>query len=60
MTVNELYSIADRIDQLIFEAEGFNKSAYMILGELSELADSLRDDADILAEAIAGIAKENA
>ena len=53
MSVNELYSISERLDQLIFEAEGFNKPAHLILRELADFADSLRDDADVLAKAIA-------
>ena len=53
MSVNELYSIADRIDQLASDAWGFHKSAELIIAEIRELADFIRDDADTLAEAIA-------
>ena len=60
MSVNELYSISDRLDQLISEAEGFNKSAHLILLELADFANSLREDADVLAEAIAEMYQENA
>lgn len=53
MTVNELYGIADRINQLISDADGFNWSRQEILLEFSMLADYIKDDADVLAEAMA-------
>jgi hypothetical protein len=58
MSVNELYSISERLDQLASDAWGFNWSAEQIIAELRDLADDLRDDADILAEAIAYSASE--
>ena len=53
MSVNELYSISERIDQLASDAWGFHWSAEQIIANLHELADFLREDADVLAEAIA-------
>ena len=53
MSVNELYSISERLDQLASDAWGFHWKAEQIIQEIRELADSLRDDADVLAEAIA-------
>jgi len=53
MSVNELYSISERLDQLASDAWGFHWSAEQIIAELRDLADDLRDDADVLAEAIA-------
>jgi hypothetical protein len=58
MSVNELYMIADRINQLVSDADGFNWSRNEILVELSMLADYIQDDADVLAEAIAESHKE--
>jgi len=58
MTVNELYGIADRINQLISDADGFNWSRQEILLEFSMLADYIKDDADVLAEAIASSVSE--
>lgn len=60
MTVTELYSIADRIDQLAADAWGFNWSAVQIIEEVRQLADYIREDADVLAEAIAETYQENA
>ena len=53
MSVNELYTIAERLEQLIFEANGFNKPAHLILAELQDFANDLRDEADTIAEAMA-------
>jgi acyl-CoA reductase-like NAD-dependent aldehyde dehydrogenase len=53
MSVNELYSISERLDQLASDAWGFHWSAEQVILHIRELADALRDDADVLAEAIA-------
>ena len=58
MSVNELYRIAERINQLISDAEGFNWSRQDILLEIEMIADSIEDDASVLAEAIAESRKE--
>jgi len=51
MSVNELYSISERLDQLASDAVNF--AAAQIIAELRDLANDLRDDADVLAKAIA-------
>mgnify|MGYP003321388848 CR=1 FL=1 len=53
MTVNDLYEIADRIERLAFEADGFNKPLKLVLAEICDLAEELRDEADTLAENMA-------
>ena len=45
MTVNDLYEIADRIERLAFEADGFNKPLKLVLAEICDLAEELRDEA---------------
>jgi uncharacterized coiled-coil DUF342 family protein len=58
MTVNELYTISERIDQLASDAYGFNWSPLQIIEEIRQLADFIRDDADTLAEQIASSISE--
>ena len=53
MNVNDLYEIADRIERLAFEADGFNKPLKLVLAEICDLAEELRDEADTLAENMA-------
>jgi hypothetical protein len=56
MSVTGLYDVAEKIDQLISEADGFNWRASQILIMFEELADRLREEAD---ELIERNAKEN-
>ena len=53
MNVNELLEIADRIERLAFEADGFNKPLRLVLAEICDLAEEIRDEANELAEKMA-------
>ncbi len=53
MSVTELYDIADRIERIAFEADGFNKSLKLVLAEICDLAEEIRDEASAIAEKIA-------
>lgn len=53
MSVNELYDIADRIERIAFEADGFNKPLRLVLREICDLAEEVRDEADELAKKMA-------
>lgn len=46
MTLNEMYDIADRIEQRILEAVEFGQNRNMVLDIMKELADQIRDEAD--------------
>lgn len=46
MSINDMYEVADRIEQRILEAVEFGQNRNMILDIMKELADQIREEAD--------------
>jgi hypothetical protein len=46
MSINDMYDVADRIEQRILEAVEFGQNRNMVLDIMKELADQIREEAD--------------